>query len=172
MSHHDGTAEPGGADEVSATRDALGGRHDPLGSHPPFSAMSHAHMNDRAVPNLPSRDFERTVAFYGAFGFVTSYRDGGWLIIRRGGIVLEFFLAPELDPYESWFMASIRISDLDELYEAVRSTGVPEETTGIPRLVPVALREWGQRAGYLIDLDGTQLHLIEDRSPHDDTVDQ
>ena len=59
-------------------------------------------------------------------------------------------------------MASIRISDLDELYDAVRASGVREATAGIPRLVPVALREWGQRAGYLIDLDGTQLHLIED----------
>jgi hypothetical protein len=39
---------------------------------------------------------------------------------------------------------------------------VPEAGIGIPRLIPVALREWGQRAGYLIDLDGTQLHLIED----------
>jgi len=77
-------------------------------------------------------------------------------------LVLEFFLAPEHDPYSSWFMASIRISDLDELYAAVRASGVPEEAVGIPRLVPVALREWGQRAGYLIDVDGTQLHLIEE----------
>ena len=37
--------------------------------------------------------------------------------------------------------------------------------------VPVALREWGQRAGYLIDLDGTQLHLIEDRPSRADTLD-
>lgn len=161
MIHRDGTAEPGGADEVAATRDALGGRHDALGVHP--RPLAHAHMTDRAVPNLPARDFDDTVAFYGAFGFVTTFRDGGWLIIRRGGIVLEFFLAPEHDPYASWFMASIRISDLDELYEAVRASGVPELTVGIPRLVPVALREWGQRAGYLIDLDGTQLHLIEER---------
>jgi hypothetical protein len=164
MSQPNGTAEPGGADEVSATRDALGGRHTPLSVHPSSSGVSHAHMMDRAVPNLPARDFDSTIAFYGGFGFATSYRDGGWLIIRRGGIVLEFFLAPEHDPYESWFMASIRISDLDELYEAVRSSGVPEMTVGIPRLVPVSLREWGQRAGYLIDLDGTQLHLIEDRT--------
>ena len=162
MAHREGTEEPGGADEVAAARDALGGRHDPLDGHSSPAGASHSHMTDRAVPNLPARDFDRTVAFYGAFGFVASYRDGGWLIIRRGGIVLEFFLAPELDPYESWFMASIRISDLDELYEAVRASGVPEITVGIPRLIPVALREWGQRAGYLIDLDGTQLHLIED----------
>lgn len=167
MSQRNGTAEPGGADEVSATRDALGGRHDPLDVRRPVAGVSHSHMTDRAVPNLPAREFDRTIAFYSAFGFVTAYRDGGWLILRRGGVVLEFFLAPELDPYSSWFMASIRIGDLDELYEAVLASGVPEVTTGIPRLVPVALREWGQRAGYLIDLDGTQLHLIEDRPPAD-----
>jgi catechol 2,3-dioxygenase-like lactoylglutathione lyase family enzyme len=162
MSSQSGTAEPGGADEVSATRDALGGRHDPLDHRLDGGLVSIWHPRDRSVPNLPSRDFDRTIAFYEAFGFVTAYRDGGWLILRRGGVALEFFLAPELDPYSSWFMASIRLSDLDGLYAAVRASGVPEATVGIPRLVPVALREWGQRAGYLIDLDGTQLHLIED----------
>ncbi|WP_127476630.1 bleomycin resistance protein [Microbacterium sulfonylureivorans] len=119
-------------------------------------------MADRAVPNLPSRDFDVTVAFYGGFGFAVSYRDGGWLILARDGVVLEFFLAPEHDPYASWFMASIRVGDLDGLYSHVRDSGVPEKTVGIPRLIPVALQEWGQRAGYLIDPDGTQLHLIED----------
>ncbi len=119
-------------------------------------------MVDRAVPNLPSRDFDATVAFYGRFGFEVVYRDGGWLILGRGAVRLEFFLAPELDPYSSWFMASVRVADLDGLYAEVRASGVPERTTGIPRLVPVALQEWGQRAGYLIDLDGTQLHLIEE----------
>jgi len=162
MTHRDGTEEPGGADEIAAARDALGRRHAPLGRPAQVAGVSHRHMSDRAVPNLPARDFDSTAAFYGGFGFVVSYRDGGWLIIRRGGIVLEFFLAPEHDPYASWFMASIRLADLDELYDAVRKSGVPEVTVGIPRLIPVALREWGQRAGYLIDLDGTQLHLIED----------
>jgi catechol 2,3-dioxygenase-like lactoylglutathione lyase family enzyme len=161
MSHETGTAEPGGADEVAATRDALGGRHDPLDRRIDPEAHE-GRPGDRAVPNLPARDFDRTIAFYEAFGFVTAYRDGGWLILRRGGIALEFFLAPELDPYSSWFMASIRLRDLDGLYAAVRASGVPEATIGIPRLVPVALREWGQRAGYLVDLDGTQLHLIEE----------
>jgi catechol 2,3-dioxygenase-like lactoylglutathione lyase family enzyme len=119
-------------------------------------------MPDRAVPNLPSRDFDATVEFYSGFGFDVAYRDGGWLIVERGSVVLEFFLAPEHDPYASWFMASIRVRDLDGLYAAVRACGVPEEVVGMPRLIPVALREWGQRAGYLIDPDGTQLHLIED----------
>lgn len=119
-------------------------------------------MADRSVPNLPSRDFDATIEFYTGFGFEVSYRDGGWLILTREGVVLEFFLAPEHDPYSSWFMASIRVGDLDGLYAAVRGSGVPEAESGIPRLVPVALQEWGQRAGYLVDPDGTQLHLIED----------
>lgn len=117
---------------------------------------------DRAVPNLPSRDFDVTVEFYSGFGFEVSYRDGGWLIIGRDTVVLEFFLAPEHDPYESWFMASVRVGDLYGLYADVRASGVPEKTVGIPRLVPVALQEWGRRAGFLIDPDGTQLHLIDD----------
>ncbi|WP_344739876.1 bleomycin resistance protein [Microbacterium awajiense] len=119
-------------------------------------------MADRAVPNLPSRDFDATVEFYGRFGFEVRYRDGGWMILGRGGVRLEFFPAPEVDPYSSGYMASIRVADLDGLYAEVRASGVPERTTGIPRLVPVALQEWGRRVGYLIDLDGTQLHLIED----------
>jgi catechol 2,3-dioxygenase-like lactoylglutathione lyase family enzyme len=153
VSHRDASQEPGGADEISAARDALDGEHEPLDT-----------PRDRAVPNLPSRDFDATVAFYGGFGFGVEHRDGGWLILRRGGVLLEFFLAPELDPYASWFMASVRIADLEGLYAAVRASGVPEAVTGIPRLVPVALQEWGQRAGFLIDLDGTQLHLIENQT--------
>ena len=31
----------------------------------------------------------------------------------------------------------------------------------MPRLHPVHMQEWGLRAGYLIDADGTQLALIE-----------
>lgn len=119
-------------------------------------------MIDRATPNLPSRSFDETIAFYRGFGFEERFRDGGWLILARGGIVLEFFLAPEHDPYSSWFMTSVRVADLEGLYADVRASGVPERETGIPRLVPVALQEWGGRAGFLVDLDGTQLHLIEE----------
>jgi hypothetical protein len=118
-------------------------------------------MADRAVPNLPSRDFGATIEFYGRFGFVEDYQDDGWLILRRGAMRLEFFGYPDLDPFESSFMCSIRVDDLPALFEAIASAGVPLTVTGIPRLIPIALQEWGQRAAFLIDLDGTQLHLIE-----------
>ena len=121
-------------------------------------------MTDRAVPNLPSRDFDTTIAFYGRFGFVQTFRDSGWLILRRGVLQLEFFPFTDLVPAESSFMCSVRVDDVAALYEAIRSSGVREATSGIPRIVPVSPQPWGHRAGFLIDLDGTQLTLIQDPS--------
>ncbi|GAA1467178.1 bleomycin resistance protein [Microbacterium thalassium] len=116
---------------------------------------------DRAVPNLPSRDFDVTEAFYGGFGFECEFRDDGWMILSRGELRLEFFPYPGLDPATSSFMCSIRVADVDELYAAVKRAGVPERSVGMPRLHPVRLQEWGLRVGYLIDPDGTQLALID-----------
>jgi hypothetical protein len=127
---------------------------------------------DRSVPNLPSRDLSATAAFYGGFGFVPSYRDEGWMILRRGAVELEFFPFAELDPASSSFMCSIRVDDLDDLYGAVAAAGVPSATRGIPRLTPVEMQSWGQRAAFLIDLDGTELHLIENSvAAHGDAAD-
>lgn len=118
-------------------------------------------MTDRAVPNLPSRDLDATFAFYGAFGFEVDYRSDDWMILRRGMLQLEFFAYPDLDPAASSFMCSVRVDRVDDLYERIRDSGVEEREAGHPRLVPVRPQPWGQRAGFLIDLDGTQLHLID-----------
>ncbi|MCL6502715.1 MAG: hypothetical protein K6T86_08525 [Pirellulales bacterium] len=45
-------------------------------------------MPDHATPNLPSRDYEKTIAFYGLLGFETAWHDDGWLILERGGVML------------------------------------------------------------------------------------
>lgn len=121
-------------------------------------------MTDRTVPNLPARDLERTAAFYGRCGFEPTYRSDSWLILRRGELELEFFHFPELVPEESSFMCSVRVDDVDELYRQIRDSGVEELAVGIPRLVPVRAQPWGQRAGFLVDLDGTELHLIDNGS--------
>ncbi|MFJ4027207.1 bleomycin resistance protein [Paenarthrobacter sp. NPDC089989] len=118
-------------------------------------------LPDRAVPNLPSADFDVTETFYGGFGFERVFRDEGWLILTRGGVQLEFFPAPELDPFSSNFMCSVRVADVDELYDAIQRSGVPVRATGMPRLHSVRMQPWGLRAGYLVDPDGTQLALIE-----------
>jgi hypothetical protein len=59
-------------------------------------------------------------------------------------------------------MCSVRVSDLDELYSAIANAEIPKAATGIPHLTPISLQSWDQRVGFLIDPDGTQLHLIDD----------
>jgi len=121
-------------------------------------------VHDRAVPNLPSRDFDATEAFYAGFGFDRAFRDDHWMILRRGGLQLEFFPFPELDPRTSSFRCTLRVSEVDELAEAITAAGVPDTATGFPRIHPVRMEEWGLRAGHLVDPDGTLLTLIGEPS--------
>lgn len=122
--------------------------------------MSGSASRDRAVPNLPSRDFDATEAFYAGFGFARVFRDDGWMILRRGDLQLEFFPFAELDPATSTFRCTLRVADVDELAEAIAATGVPVRETGFPRIHPVRMQEWGLRAGHVVDPDGTLLTLI------------
>ena len=118
-------------------------------------------MVDRASPNLPARDFDATAGFYERLGFVTGYRDEGWMILERGPLLIEFFHHPALDPADSWFSCCLRLDDLDGFYAECRAAGLPETKTGAPRLHPPEKTEWGGRMGALIDLDGTLVRLIQ-----------
>jgi len=118
-------------------------------------------MADHANPNLPSRDFEATSRFYGALGFVESWHDEGWMILRRGALTLEFFPYPDLDPAESSFSCCLRLDELTRFYAACQAVGLREAHTGIPRLVPPRVESSGLLIGYLVDLDGTLVRLIQ-----------
>lgn len=116
---------------------------------------------DHATPNLPSRDFERSARFYERLGFEEGWRDGGWMILRRGSLTLEFFPFAEVDPATSNFMCCLRLDDLTAFYEVCRTSGVEEKNTGSPRLHPPQKESWGGTRAALIDPDGTLLHLIQ-----------
>lgn len=122
--------------------------------------MPDSTLRDRAVPNLPSRDFDATEAFYIGFGFDRAFRDDGWMILRRGGLQLEFFPVAELDPATSASRCTLRVADVDELAAAIAAADVPVRETGFPRLHEVRMQDWGLRAGHLVDLDGNLLTLI------------
>lgn len=117
-------------------------------------------MTDRATPNLPSRDFDATERFYAALGFVTTYRDEGWMILSRGELSLEIFPHPDVDPLTSCFSCCLRLDDVDAFYAVCREAGIPDARTGYPRVHPPKRESWGGRVGALIDLDGTLLRLI------------
>ncbi|MFM9978048.1 MAG: bleomycin resistance protein [Sphingomonadaceae bacterium] len=118
-------------------------------------------MTDRATPNLPSRDFDATYAFFAALGFEESWRDAGWMILERGSLTLEFFAYPDLDPTVSAFGSCLRLDDLDAFYAVCKTSGIPEKVTGHPRLHPPKLEDWGGRVGALLDPDGSLLRLIQ-----------
>ena len=118
-------------------------------------------MADHATPNLPSRDFAATARFYGSLGFVESWRDKGWMILRRGGLTIEFFPYPDLDPLQSSFSCCLRLDELTRFYEACTAAGLREAHTGIPRLVPPRVEPSGLLIGYLVDPDGSLLRLVQ-----------
>ena len=118
-------------------------------------------MGDRATPNLPSRDFAATAAFYVALGFETGWRDAGWMILRRGDLQLEFFPYPDLDPLQSSFGCCLRLDDLDGFYATCKAAGLPEARSGQPRLNPPRREAWGGVVGDLVDPDGTLLRLVQ-----------
>ncbi|MCY7280076.1 MAG: bleomycin resistance protein [Sphingomonas bacterium] len=118
-------------------------------------------MADHATPNLPSRNFAATSAFYAALGFAEDWRDDGWMILKRGGATLEFFPHPELDPLSSSFSCCLRLDDLDPFYAVAKAAGLPETCIGQPRLHPPAVEDSGLRIAYMVDPDGTLLRLIQ-----------
>lgn len=116
-------------------------------------------MTDHATPNLPSRDFAKTSAFYGRLGFEEQYSDAAWMILKRGTVQLEFFPFPDLEPAQSSFMCCLRLDDADAFHLACRNAGVSEHG-GWPRLEPLRREPWGGRVGALVDLDGTLIRII------------
>ncbi|MEA1072134.1 bleomycin resistance protein [Sphingomonas sp. LY160] len=116
---------------------------------------------DRATPNLPARDFSATSSFYGAIGFVEGWRDNGWMILKRGGLTLEFFPFPDLDPLSSSFGACLRVDDLGELYAACRAAGIPEQRGGQPRLNPPRREASGLTIAYMVDPDGSLIRMVQ-----------
>lgn len=118
-------------------------------------------MPDFATPNLPARDYDATEAFYAPLGFERTYRADSWLILRRGGVQLEFFAWPDLDPAQSSFGCCLRLDNLDAIVRQIEAAGVPVgNDKGIPRLAPPQREASGLVIAYLVDPDGSLLRLI------------
>jgi catechol 2,3-dioxygenase-like lactoylglutathione lyase family enzyme len=120
-------------------------------------------MTDHATPNLPSRDFDATIMFFHRLGFQTSWHDRGWLILERGGLCLEFFPYPDLDPASSSFGCCLRLDDLDGFLATCHAAGIEDKRVGWPRLHPARVESSGMRIAYLTDPDGSLLRLVENR---------
>lgn len=118
-------------------------------------------MADHATPNLPSRDFAKTVAFYGQLGFSVSWQSQAWLILEQGGLCLEFFPYADLDPATNYCSCCLRLDNLDAFIDLCREAGIPDVRSGWPRLHPPRAEASGLTIAYLIDPDGTLLRLVQ-----------
>ena len=113
-----------------------------------------------ATPNLPSRDFDRTIAFYGSIGFEVKFCDLSWMILVRDGITLEMFMHPKLKPSKSWFSCCLRLDDMDGFFAECKAARIPRSHSGALRL-HAPMESDGMRIGALTDIDGTLLRLIQ-----------
>jgi hypothetical protein len=118
-------------------------------------------LPDVATPNLPSRNFDQTAEFFGKLGFTQTWRDTGWMILKRGSMTLEFFPYPDLDPSSSSFGCCFRMQDVGAFYADIIAAGVPEGTVGWPRAHRPKREAWGGIVGGLIDQDGTLIRLVQ-----------
>ena len=111
--------------------------------------------------NLPSRDFDRTEAFYARLGFETEFRGEGWMILRFGAARVEFFPHPELEPKDSWFSACLRSPDIAALHARFAGAGLAQDDRSIPRLTGLFQPPGAPRMFALVDEDGSLWRVID-----------
>ena len=115
--------------------------------------------HDIAIPILPSRFVNDTLAFFRRLGF-----DGkiwghpySYAILRRGTVELHFFTHEELRPAESNAGCYIRVSDVESIYRDFALAELPRR--GIPRQDALEDKPWGMREFAIVDPDGNLLRI-------------
>jgi hypothetical protein len=119
-------------------------------------------MTDRAVPILPSRNLNETLAFYERLGFQNRGappEEWNYLIIGRGGIELHFFAMPDVDPLTTSAGCYMRVDDADSLYRDWDATGVATERETGSRLMAPNDTEYGMREFALVDRSGNLIRV-------------
>jgi catechol 2,3-dioxygenase-like lactoylglutathione lyase family enzyme len=116
---------------------------------------------EKLSPILPSREIAATEAFWQRLGFVTIYRDDRYLLLKREGAEVHFWLNRNLDPASNDVGAYLRPSDMDELDAEWGALGLP--SAGIPRLERAEDKPWGMRELALIDEDGNLIRAGVER---------
>lgn len=101
------------------------------------------------IPKLPMRDPAATRAFYvDRLGFTVNGEYSDYLILKRDGLELHFFLFAELDPMTNDGQVYLRTDDVDALHGAFAARGVAIHPNGGLQAKP-----WGQREFALLDPD-------------------
>ena len=100
-------------------------------------------MAEHAVPILPSRDLEETLAFYARLGFESAGappEQFGYVILARGDLELHFYLDPDVDPLSTAASCYCYVDDARALHAEWATQVTPDPPTG-SRIVPPEDRE-------------------------------
>jgi len=114
---------------------------------------------DIAIPTLPCRSVSAASEFYRRLGFEGGAHqyNSDYAIFTRGAIELHFFTQKELVPAESSAGCYIRVLDVDSIYNACSTNGLPK--AGIPRMDKIENKPWGLREFAIVDPDGNLLRI-------------
>jgi hypothetical protein len=115
---------------------------------------------DFAVPILPSRDLRATLSFYERLGFENAGappEEWDYMIIRRNGAELHFYLDPKVEPLATAFTCYVFTEDVDALYNEWKAQGIPTDPATGSRLHPITDMEYGMRQFAVIDPSGNQV---------------
>jgi catechol 2,3-dioxygenase-like lactoylglutathione lyase family enzyme len=113
---------------------------------------------ESARPFLPTKDLEKSKAFYEALGF-EKILDGDVAIFEIG--YTGFILQRRYD--EKWAehtMMQLLVDDLDAWWAHIESLDLPGKF-GIPKPKPPAMQPWGLRIAYLVDPAGILWHVAQ-----------
>lgn len=105
-------------------------------------------------PKLPMRDKAATKQYYiNNLGFVQQGDDyPDYLMVKKDGIEIHFFLFKELDPKENYGQVYIRTNDIDALYRNLMDNNTVIHPNG-----HLGKRPWGQMEFSLLDPDNNLL---------------
>lgn len=115
--------------------------------------------HDIAIPILPCKSVEETVAFYKPLGFNAKIWGAPhhYAILTRGTVEIHFFTHADLDPATSSAGCYVRVLDVDQIHceLAIAKLG----NSGIPRMDEVENKPWGMREFAIVDLNGNLIRI-------------
>lgn len=115
-----------------------------------------------AVPIMPSKDLDATLAFYERLGFEnagSAPSEWNYLIIRRGTAQLHFYRDPEVDPLTTSSSCYVFTDDADALFDAWNAIGIPSDPSTGSRLQGPVDTDYGMREFALVDPSGNLVRV-------------
>lgn len=108
-------------------------------------------MIQSIIPKLPMRNKVLTKAYYLeqlGFELASEHDYPEYLMVKKDGIELHFFLFPELDPLQNYGQVYLRTAEIDRLFKYFLERLLAIHPNGTLETKP-----WGMREFSLLDPD-------------------